>query len=97
MAKFKAELPNDLIKSFEKLGRDSQEMMGNMTKAGAQVVYRNIQSNMRKVFKTTGALEKGLKITRVYHTSRNEIATKVGFYGYDKSKIKSSRIRKSKY
>lgn len=87
MAKFKAELPNDLIKSFEKLGRDSQEMMGNMTKAGAQVVYRNIQSNMRKVFKTTGALEKGLKITRVYHTSRNEIATKVGFYGYDKSKI----------
>ena len=86
MAVFKAELPNDLIKMFEKLGKDTPEMMENMTKAGAEVVYKNVQSNMKKVFKSTKSLEKGLRITRVYHTSKDEIATKVGFYGYDKEK-----------
>ena len=86
MAEFKAELPNDLIKMFEKLGKDTPEMMENMTKVGAEVVYRNVQSNMRKVFKSTTSLEKGLRITKVYRTSKGEIATKVGFYGYDTEK-----------
>ena len=86
MANFKAELPNDLIKMFEKLGKDTPEMLGNMTKAGAEVVYKNVQANMRKVFKSTKSLEKGLKITRVYRTSKDEVATKIGFYGYDREK-----------
>lgn len=86
MANFKAELPNDLIKMFENLGKDTPEMLGNMTRAGAEVVYKNVQSNMRKAFKSTRSLEKGLKITKVYHTSKDEVATKVGFYGYDKEK-----------
>ena len=35
---------------------------------------------------TTKALEKGLRITKVYRTSNDEIASKIAFYGYDKEK-----------
>ena len=38
MARFKEELPNDLIKMFQDLDQDSEKMMGEMTKAGAEVV-----------------------------------------------------------
>lgn len=86
MANFKEELPRDLIKIFENLETNIPEMMGGMTKAGAETVYRNICSNMKKSFKTTKALEKGLRITKVYHTSKDEIATKIAFYGYDEDK-----------
>lgn len=84
MAKFKAELPNDLIKEFEDLGNNAEKMMGEMTKAGAEVVYTLVKTNMAKAFKTTKSLEKGLKMTRVYKTpSTDGIGVYVGFYGYD--------------
>jgi hypothetical protein len=55
-----------------------------MTKAGAEVVYRLVKSNMSSVFKTTKSLEKGLKITKVYKTPSDDgINTHIGFYGYD--------------
>ena len=37
MASFKEELPNDLIKMFQELDKDSEKMMGEMTKSGAEV------------------------------------------------------------
>lgn len=84
MAKFQAELPNDLIKEFEKLGNNAEKMMGEMTKAGAEVVYKLVKSNMAKSFKTTKSLEKGLKITKVYKTPSNDgIGVYIGFYGYN--------------
>ena len=87
MAKFKAELPNDLIKQFETLGNNAEKMMGEMTKAGAEVVYKNVKRNMSSVFKTTKSLEKGLKVTKVYKTpSTDGIGVYIGFYGYDTSK-----------
>lgn len=42
MASFKEELPNDLIKMFQELDQDSEKMMGEMTRAGAEVVYKNV-------------------------------------------------------
>ena len=62
-------------------------MMKEMTKAGAKIVYKNVQANMSKSFKTTKSLNKGLKITKAYQTSNDEIAVKIAFYGYDKEKI----------
>ena len=47
MAKFKAELPIDIIQSFEKLESSCQEMIGEMTKAGAETVYKKAVVNMR--------------------------------------------------
>lgn len=86
MANFKEELPQELIKQFEGLEVNTTEMMQEMTNAGAKIVYRNVLSNMKKSFKSTKSLEKGLKITKVYRTSNDEISSKIAFYGYDKNK-----------
>jgi len=84
MAGFNAELPNELIKSFQKLEANTDEMLSEMTKAGAEVVYKQVKSNMKSSFKSTESLEKGLKITKSYRTPSDDgINTKVGFYGYD--------------
>ena len=84
MAKFHSELPNDLIKVFEDLDTNCEEMFGEMCKAGAEVVYDKVKSNMGKAFKSTKSLEKGLKITRVYKTPSDDgINVHVGFYGYN--------------
>ena len=83
MARFKEELPNDLIKEIEKLGNDCEKMFGEMTQAGANVTYKLIKSNMSKSFSSTKSLEQGLKITKVYKTPSDDgINTHIGFYGY---------------
>ncbi len=88
MAGFNAELPNELIKSFQELETNTEEMLGEMTKAGAEVVYKQVKSNMKSSFKSTESLEKGLKITKSYRTPSDDgINTKVGFYGYDEDGI----------
>lgn len=84
MAKFKAELPLELIEQFKNLADGGAEkMLKEMTQAGAEVVHKNVQSNMKKAFSDTSRLEKNLKITRVYKTPYDDgVNTKVGFYGY---------------
>lgn len=84
MAKFQSELPNELMKVFEDLETNCDEMFGEMCKAGAEVVYNNVLSNMGKAFKSTKSLMKGLKITKVYKTPSDDgINVHVGFYGYN--------------
>ena len=88
MAKITEELPIEIIRQFEELNLVATDMMKKMTEAGAKVVYNNIKSNMGKVLhRRTGDLEKSLIITRPYKNSNEEIATKVGFYGYDRNGI----------
>lgn len=84
MARFKSELPYELMKAFEDLETDCDEMFGEMCKAGAEVVYDNVKSNMENVFESTESLDKGLKITKVYKTPSDDgINVHVGFYGYN--------------
>lgn len=86
MASFKAELPNELIKQFEELEVNTEDMLGNMTKAGARVVYQNVLGNLPKSLRNSNII-KCLKITRTYKaTSDDSINTKVSFYGYFKNK-----------
>ena len=88
MAKFKSELPYELMKVFEDLETNCEDMFGEMCKAGAEVVYNNVKSNMSKAFKSTRSLEKGLKITRVYKTPSDDgINVHVGFYGYNEEGV----------
>ena len=88
MAGFNVELPNELIKSFQELEVNTEEMLSEMTRAGAEVVYKQVKSNMKSSFKSTESLEKGLKITKSYRTPSDDgINTKVGFYGYDEDGI----------
>lgn len=83
MAKFQSELPYELMKVFEDLETNCDDMFGEMCKAGAEVVHAKVKANMGKVFKSTKSLDKGLKITRVYKTPSDDgINVHVGFYGY---------------
>ena len=92
MARFQSELPHDLIKVFEDLETNCDEMFGEMCKAGAEVVHAKVKTNMAKVFKNTRSLEKGLKITKVYKTpSDDSINVHIGFYGYVPDSPKTKR------
>lgn len=85
MAKFSMELPNDIIKEFEKLNKTSHKMLEEMTQAGAEVVYKNVKENMKSSFKNSSKLEHYLKITKSYTTPSDDgVNTKVAFYGYYK-------------
>ena len=92
MAKFNAELPNELIKEFEGLEKDCTKIFGEMVEAGAKAVHKNVVSNMLKVFKTTTSLERGLKITKIYKTPSDDgINVHIGFYGYVPDSPKTER------
>ena len=66
MARFVAELPNQLIKKFENLEKNTTQMMGEMTLAGAKVVKKNVEKNMDKVFDSTDRLKEHLIISKTY-------------------------------
>lgn len=92
MAKFQQELPYDLIKVFEDLEENCEDIFGEMCKAGARVVYNNVLANMKKSFKSTKSLEQGLKITKVYKTPSDDgINVKIAFYGYVPDSPKTKR------
>lgn len=84
MARFDVEVGNDIVHEMERLQLDAPQVFGQMVDAGADVVLRNMRSNMRASFKTTRSLEQGLKKTRVYKTPSDDgVAVKVGFSGYN--------------
>lgn len=87
MAKFQGEVPNELMKVFEDLETNCENIFGEMCKAGAETVYSKVQNNMEKAFADTKTLEKGLKITKVYKTPSDDgINVHIGFYGYNTDK-----------
>ena len=82
MAKFELELPNEILKDFEKIYGNTDKIFGEMTKAGAEVVYDNIKMNVPSSFRSSNIM-KCLKLTRTYKTKSDDgINTKVAFYGY---------------
>lgn len=85
MAKFQMELPNDILKDFQKINNNADEIFGEMTKAGAEVAYQSIKANVPNSFKKSNIM-KCLKVTKIYKTPSDDgINTKVGFYGYFKN------------
>lgn len=84
MAKFNAEIGSDIMVGLERMGRNTDKVMGEMVERGADAVMRNIRSNMRSSYKSVRSLETGLRKTRVYKTPSDDgIAVKVGFFGYN--------------
>ena len=82
MARFELELPNDLMADIKRLHDNSDKIFGDMTKAGAEVVYNNILNNVPVAIKNSPMMD-CLKITKTYKTlSDKGINTKVAFYGY---------------
>lgn len=82
MARFKAELPNDIIKQFESIDKNAHKMLEEMTEAGARVVLSNIKSSVPSSWYKSNIM-KCLKVTRSYRTPSDDgVNTKVAFYGY---------------
>lgn len=96
MAKFKCELPTQLINELTKLEQNTPKMMEEMTQAGAEVVRKNVISNMKSSFNNSGKLEPYLKITKTYRTKDGSVNTKVGFYGYYKKGSKTFSVTSKK-
>ena len=83
MAKFDAEIPNDLLKQFQELETKCSDIFGEMTQEGAKVVYKNVKANMRRAFNDTKKLEEGLFFSKVQKTAdEDSIQTWIGFMGY---------------
>lgn len=82
MARFKAELPNDIIKEITALEKNTDKMLEEMTEAGAKVVLQNIKSSVPASWHSSEIM-KCLKVTRPYKTPSDDgVNTKVAFYGY---------------
>lgn len=85
MAKFKMELPTEIIKDCQKIYGNTEQIFGEMTKAGAEVAMSNIRANVPASFNNSNIMS-CLKLTRQYRTPSDDgINTKVGFYGYFKN------------
>lgn len=82
MAKFEMELPEDIMKDVKSIEDNADSIFGGMTKAGAEVVMKNVIANVPNSIRKS-AMMGNLKMTRVYKTPSDDgINTKVAFYGY---------------
>ena len=77
MAKFNLELPTQVIKDIERIYDNADEIFGEMTRAGAEVVEQNVKTNI------PSNLSSYVKLTKTYKTpSDGGINTKVYVSGY---------------
>lgn len=82
MASFEMELPTEIISDFDKINNNAEDIFGKMTKAGAEVVMKNVRANVPSSFRGSNIMN-CLKMTRIYKTPSDDgINTKVAFYGY---------------
>lgn len=85
MAKFEAQLPTDILDDVNFVADNAIKIFGGMTRAGAEVVKKNIEAGANRAFdgKLASKMNSKLKMTRVYATpSDGGINTKVAYYGY---------------
>lgn len=82
MAAFVGGLPDDLIKMFEDLEKDTEQMLSDMVTAGAAVVEANVNAKMPRDFKKV-LNGNNVKITKVYKTPSDDgINCQVQITGY---------------
>lgn len=85
MAKFVMELPTDIINDFRMIYDDYDKIVGEMTRAGAEVVYHNVAAALPDGIRKS-VMMGNLRITKTYKTPTDGgTNTKVGFYGYFQS------------
>ena len=82
MAKFELELPDSIIDDLDNIYLNCDVIFGKMTRAGAEVVMKNIKKNVPKSFYDSNIMH-CLYMTKPYKTPSDDgINTQVGFYGY---------------
>ena len=72
MARFKGELPDEVIKMFQTLERDTEKMLGEMVEAGAEVAQKNVNAKMPKSLKDALSSSDAVKLTKVYKTPSDD-------------------------
>lgn len=71
MARFNEQLPTELIKQFETLELNTEEMLGEMVKAGAAVARENIEAKMPdNLYYALGS--DNIILTKVYKTPSDD-------------------------
>lgn len=71
MARFEADLPDDLIKIFKDLEINTEKMLGEMVKAGAEVARDNVKAKMPSALRE-GLSEDNIILTKVYKTPSDD-------------------------
>lgn len=80
MAKFVMTLPDEIIKDLDLVYKNTDKMLGEMTKAGAEVVIHNIKANAPQTIKESPIFNK-LKTSKVYKTPTDDgVNTKAAFF-----------------
>ena len=83
MAKFALELPEDVMKDFQKIYNKSEEIFGGMTKKGARYVEKNVKANLPEGLRKSKNFKKCIKLTKTYRTPTDDgINTKIIISGY---------------
>lgn len=82
MAKFTADIDDSVLKDISYIDKQFDHIFGGMTKAGAEVVYKNVIANLPESLRSSG-FSSHVKLSRVYKTPSDDgINTKVMITGY---------------
>ena len=86
MAKFTADIDESVLKDISYIDKQFENIFGGMTKAGAEVVYKNVISALPESLRSSG-FSSHVKLSKVYRTPSDDgINTKVMITGYFKNK-----------
>ncbi len=82
MAKIAFDIDDSVLKDISYIDKQFDHIFGGMTKAGAEVVYKNVISTLPGALKSSG-FSNHVKLSRVYKTPSDDgINTKVMITGY---------------
>lgn len=82
MAKFTADIDDSVLKDISYIDKQFDHIFGGMTKAGAEVVYKNVISALPEPLRSSG-FSSHVKLSKVYKTPSDDgINTKVMITGY---------------
>ena len=82
MAKLVLDIDDSVLKDISYIDKQFDHIFGGMTKAGAEVVYKNVISALPGALRSSG-FAKNVKLSKVYKTPSDDgINTKVMITGY---------------
>lgn len=82
MAKLTADIDESVLKDISYIDKQFDHIFGGMTKAGAEVVYKNVISALPEPLRSSG-FSGHVKLSKVYKTPSDDgINTKVMITGY---------------
>lgn len=82
MAKIIIDIDDSVLKDISYIDKQFDHIFGGMTKAGAEVVYKNVIANLPEPLRSSG-FSSHVKLSKVYKTPSDDgINTKVMITGY---------------